>query len=359
MRIEEWKNFSDNKNKNRRRSQKEEVNSGRRKFLKLMGASGVALAGASVVKKLDNIFDWLDEDEKKEEVKKVEEIEEEDESSHVERRELKGAEKIAQEILDTFNLPAMRRRIDSEVFTKDFYMAQQFQESRGEKEAESKAGARGVYQNKPVSVMEVVEYLDFLRDKTADSPVDEKIDYLGPESLNREEAEEVSKWFTKVANYGRATGKLYLQSIHDPEYKYNNGKPNKDIFRGKSAREQQKRLLVAYHDGPAQRVNPSGASENGKNYVKYVFKHMETIEDLRTRLEKAGMSPDLDYAILKIMRELERKENKNTKENPKRREEVINFWLKKLQDSHMALWRKTGDVDDRISNREIRAVFSK
>lgn len=354
MGFENWREAPDqNVAKREREKDKDEEGMSRRGFLKAAGVATVAAGGVMAFNKIDRILDLFDKDEE------FEEIEEIEEKPRVEQRELSEAEKIAKEILDTFNLPAVGRRFDSKVFTKDFYMAQQFQESRGRKELESGSNAKGVYQNKADSVVEVVEYLDFLRDSTADGPAEARVDYLGPETISDKQAEEVSEYFKVVADYGRATGKLYLQAIHDPEYKYCDGKPNKDVFRGLPVKEQQERLLVAYHDGPAQRVNPKGASPNGRDYVKYVFEHMETIADLRSRFEKAGMSRDLDYAILKLMRELERKENRNNKEHPHARETAINFWIKKLQDAHMELWKKTGNPEDKISSDTIREMFPK
>lgn len=355
MGFEHWRNMPE---QDVTKKNKEEREMSRRSFLKAAGAASIVAGGVMAFNKIDKILDWFEEDEENEDIESIanggEEV-----SKEVEKRELSEAEKIAKEILDTFNLPAVGRRFDPQVFTKDFYMAQQFQESRGRKELESGSKAKGVYQNKADSVVEVVEYLNFLRESTADGPANERVDYTGPESITMEQAEEVSEYFKEVANYGRATGKLYLQAIHDPEYKYCDGKPNKDVFRGLSPKEQQERLLIAYHDGPAQRINPKGATKNGRDYVKYVFEHMETIADLRDRFEKAGMSRDLDYAILKIMRELERGENRNTKKHPHARETAINLWMKKLQKAHMDLWRKTGNPEERISNDVIRDIFPK
>jgi hypothetical protein len=157
--------------------------------------------------------------------------------------------------------------------------------------------------------------------------------------------------FLEKSDFGRATGKLFLLSMHDKKTAYNNP-PNPDVFRSKSPKKQQELLLLAYHDGPARRLNPEKASENGKNYVLFVRQHMATIADLRNRLERAEMSRDLDYSILKILQELDRKENQG------RTEEVINHWLKKLQEAHMVMWAQNDNFGQPLKNDEVRRIFA-
>jgi hypothetical protein len=267
-----------------------------------------------------------------------------------EMRELTGAEKIAEEILRTYNSPAVSQRFDSKVFTKDFVMAQQFQETRYDSSLVSSAGARGVYQNIDESITDVLKYLGFLRKHTANESADKRVDYAGPARISKQEVSDIGALFKQKDDYGRSVGKLYLLSIHDPETDYNT--KNRDVFRGKSPAEQQRLLLISYHDGPGQRLNPSGVSENGRNYVEKVFKHKEVIAGLRDSLQRSGMSRELDYAIIKIMKEMERKENRQ------RPEETKIAWLKKLQLAHMEKWKKTGDYNAKLSVAEIGRIFS-
>lgn len=366
---EDYKEFKPDWKKNKRKN--EPVNINRRKFLvtSVYGALGVASLVA--MGRLDDAIDFFSQDKELEE-KKDEELEikqpktkkPEDVSDALEPDGIKqenqldksrekhyAPEKIAQEILRAYNIPAVARRFDQDVFTKDFFMAQQFQESRGNQAAESNAGARGVYQNRPESVMGVVRYLAFLRRETGGFPAGERCDYAGPDNVSREEADKISALFLEKSDFGRATGKLFLLSMHDEATAYNNP-PNPDVFRSKSPEEQQKLLLLAYHDGPVCRLHPEDASENGKDYVAFVRQHMDKIADLRNRLQQAEMSRDLDYSILKILQELDRKENQA------KDEEVINHWLKKLQEAHMAMWAKNDNFGQPLKNNEIRKIFA-
>jgi hypothetical protein len=321
---------------NKKNKEDELKDPGRRKFLKdlLIGSAGLAVS----VSPLRKAFG----EEKKKEIKTI--------KPKIEKFEF-NAEKIAQEILRAYNSSAISCRFNPEVFTQDFFMAQQFQESRGDYQAESSSGARGVYQNKPVSVKDVIEYLAFLRKYTRNLPASQRCDYNGPNSISLKEAEEISKLFLEKADYGRATGKLYLLSIHDKESKYNNS-PNPDVFRSKSPERQQELLLLSYHDGPSCRLHPEKASENAKEYVHLVKKCMKTIADIRDRFERAGISRNLNYAILKILQELDRKENRN------KSKEVISHWLEKLQQAHRKKWQENGNIKESLNIEEISKIFA-
>jgi hypothetical protein len=257
---------------------------------------------------------------------------------------------MAEEILRAYSSPAIARRFDNKVFSKDFFIAQQFQESRGDHTAESSSGARGVYQNKPDSVIDVIKYLAFLREETKDLPEGKRCDYTGPMSISEEEAKKISSLFLKKADYGRATGKLYLLLIHDKDSGYNTGR-NPDVFRSESIERQQKLLLLAYHDGPTRRCYPQNASPDAKKYLQLVRRHMSIIVDIRDRLEKAEMSRELDYAIFKILQKLDDGENEG------RMNEAVSFWLKKLQEAHISKWRHGDNFGEPLDNSEIRELF--
>ena len=309
----------------------------RREALGLMAKGGAAIAGSVLgLKSLNSALKYIDKEEEKD-------LKEDNKSEKEESPEKKEARKIADEILRSYLSPDIYRRFNPQVFTKDFFMAQQYQESRYREDAESEAGAQGVYQDKPEATMEVVKFLNFLRKNNL-------CDYAGPDSIDLEKAKEIGNLFKEKGDYGRAVGKLYLLAIHDKESSYNN-KPNPDVFRGKTAIEQQDLLLIAYHDGPSKRLHPEKASDNAKEYIHLIRKHMKSIGTIRDQLDRAGMSSDLDYAIIKIMREMERKENKG------KPEETVVKWLKVLQEAHMKKWQETGNYEEPLTSQEIRNLF--
>jgi hypothetical protein len=256
--------------------------------------------------------------------------------------ELMEAKQLLDEVLRTYYNPEVSRRFDPEVFTKDFVMAQQYQESRYNEKAESEAGAKGVYQNLPVSIMDTIKYLAYLRKATKSKEDKDRCDYRGPESISEGLAVKMGELLKQKSDYGRAVGKLYLLAIHDKDYAFNQP-PNPDVFRGRSPEKQQELLLLSYHDGPPIRHRPNEASRRGREYVLYVRKLEEDIKIIRRRLEKNGLSRDLDYAIIKIMREME-KWNKNDQDK------TIDHWIGKLR---LAQDKKRSPID----NKDVWRVF--
>jgi len=260
------------------------------------------------------------------------------------------AEVLAEEILRVYNSPAISCRFDSDVFAKNFVIAQQYEESRYRADAESDAEAVGVYQVKPEAICEVIKFLSFLRGLTDGAEEKYRCDYQGPDMITETQAEAIGDVLKKKkSDYGRAVGKLYLLAMHDKNSAFNNS-PNRDVFRGKSPEEQQDLLLVAYHDGPSMRLRPERASRFGKEYVVAVHRRIKIIENLRKKLARAGLSEDLDYAIIKIMREMERKENR------KDPYAAADRWIVILRRAQLAKWKKEGK-DRFLEEAEIKSLF--
>lgn len=301
----------------------------KRKFLKqsLIVAGGVALAATGLNKLLDDDEEpknkeWGPKESMKKKTKK--EIEKNESKEHVvdrfertirekwmkskraeEIKKIKPKEnmnpkEIAAELFRLFSDKKIRHELlrffPAEVFQPDLFISQIYQESRGKKEAISKTGAKGVYQNFPGSVVDSVSYLGNMRRKGL-------IPYRGPSEINEVTAEKVINFFTKNGNYGRAAGKIYLQAIFNPVSAFNTD-PNENVFRGKSKKDMQGRLLVSYHDGPSTRYKEDDglvkaakerAVKKGKKYdfrdsaVYYrnkVFEYMDDCKIVRETYKK-------------------------------------------------------------------------
>jgi len=245
-------------------------------------------------------------------------------------------EEIAEEILRAFYNNEVVSKMPPEVFTPDFFIAQQFQESRYDKTRVSRDGASGVYQNLPVSIMEVVEYLNALRKK-------ENVDYQGPSKIDNKKAEEIKKILSKKEDWGRAIGKLYLLSIYDPDYKYNQY-PNKNVFADKSPQEIQKLLLISYHDGPGKRYNPEKCSRNARNYYRSVFNFKEEIKQIRKKLATFNFSGEEDYAVVLILRELDNYRDKE------KRSRMLKKFVQRIE--------KKQEENREFSHADLKEIFS-
>lgn len=208
---------------------------------------------------------------------------------------------IADEIVRVAQMPEIKKRFDKRVFTDDFFVALQFQESRAKTNAVSSKGAKGKYQVTPIAVKAVVEYLDDLREKNG-------LEYKGPSEISQATAKKIADLFAHNPQYDEANGKLYFLSIHDKDSQYNQ-KPNRDVFRGKSIKTQQRLSLYCYLGGPDLRLNPGKVDSSGRKYASNVFAYMKTSGKLRKEInhyfnfEKS----EVDHMILSFMREMEEK----------------------------------------------------
>ncbi|OGF25043.1 hypothetical protein A2303_05470 [Candidatus Falkowbacteria bacterium RIFOXYB2_FULL_47_14] len=263
-------------------------------------------------------------------------------------REKEKAIKIAEAVLETYNSKAVQSRFDTKVMSENFFMAQQFQESRYYSNQESSSKARGVFQVKPIAAIDDLRYLAFLNETTRELPIDRRCVYKGPGDMSFGQADEVTKLFLTNDDYGRAFGKLYSLAIHDPEFDYNTKNP--DVFRGKPVKEQRDMLWLCYHDGPGVRFHPEKASKEGIDYVKKNNMHMARIEKLRHEFESAGLPRNSNYAIIKIMRELDGV-------NDDKKDEVAGNWVKRLAAARKAKKSKTGISE--LGENEIRELFLK
>lgn len=205
----------------------------------------------------------------------------------------------AEEIVKVFKTKDLTNRFDSKVFTRDFWLALQFQESRFREKAVSPKGAKGSFQVMPIAIKSVVEYLYFLNEK-------ESIGYSGPSNISLEMAKRISNLFKNNSQYSEAFGKIYLLSIYDKDYNLNQA-PNRDVFRKRPVKEQQRLLLYSYHEGPELRLQPHQASSLSRKYVKNIFGFMNTICGLRKRLMRIGLKgEEADKTIIALMVELDR-----------------------------------------------------
>ena len=208
---------------------------------------------------------------------------------------------LAEEILRVSKLPAMVKRFDSKVFSDDFLLALQFQESRFNEKAVSSEGAQGKFQVMPVAIQAVVEYLEFLHGKK-----DGLSDYSGPQKISLSMAKKIGNLFEKNSQYDKAIGMIYLLLIYDKDY-YLNQSPNRDVFRKKSIREQQRLLLYSYQAGPGYRLTPGKALASSREYAQNIFCFMDTIKKLRSELHKNSYPKHkINLAIIEILRKADR-----------------------------------------------------
>ncbi|MCU0679076.1 MAG: transglycosylase SLT domain-containing protein [Planctomycetes bacterium] len=175
------------------------------------------------------------------------------------------AEATVKSCLTAYDELARRKDIwPADLFTDDFVIALQAQESKGDPKAVSPAGALGIMQVMPGTISEVHRYLG--KQKNAKG-----LKYDGPVELSDQEKAEIEKLILTKGDYGRAYGKIYLMRLFDNRHGFKIG--NEDYRLG-NIEEAQKNLLAAYNAGPG---NVSKVDKKGQRQMKWqIFWPAET-----------------------------------------------------------------------------------
>lgn len=206
---------------------------------------------------------------------------------------------VSEQILKNFGTDIVQSRFDSKVFTPDFWLAVQFQESRFNPKAVSHKGAKGDFQVTPIAVQAVIKYYYFLKQKKALTT------YHGPKKISFALAKKVCNLFASYPEYCEVFGKSYFVVIHDPEYIWNK---KKDFFRGKPIWEQRARLLYSYNAGPKYRYKKPLSSS--VLYANNIFVVMDKICFVRQELRQQGYNGrELKQQIKILMRTADKKGN--------------------------------------------------
>lgn len=327
---------------------KHNFNPDRRKFLKWAGGLAIAGSGASGAYKLAGMFSD-DENAKNNKPDSRKNLTQKDELTGKAREEYEAlktkqginplereTKNIADVFLKAYYELSRSKFWPADVFTTDFFIAQQLQESKYKKEAESQAGALGIMQNMEVSIKDVVRYLNKLKSRG-------KYNYNGPEELADKQLTEIKELIKERADYSRAFGKLYLIMLKDPQYGY--GIARNEYKRG-DIKETQKKLLANYNGGLGNVGNrPEGLwPRESKDYCKKVFNYMERIENIRQALKDNGFDQNNDYAVMLLAREMDKAKNKSE------RKQILDMYVNKIIAEQKI-------KDKPLTDEEIKLIF--
>jgi len=362
MTIETMSGFLDNQNpveKKKRFNNKEEASGmSRRNFLRLglAGALGTVIANQGIKSSIwKKTFDLLQDrsDEILEKKKKVcgenKEIkeeavdslegEEDNSSEDIEKNRNKSeAERTCDSYLEAYNeLSSQGKYFPEKLFPKDLLMAQQFQESKYDKDARSSADAVGVMQVTDNAVMDVGGHKS-IRSEKQDRGNDKEIKkarvrkvrreregYLYrlnkkglcsvevPKSLSEQEVDKVMELMV-VPDYCRSVGKLYLMQLWDKEDGYGIGRKH---FENGDIEKAQDEILACYNAG-ARRIKGKPKEKwlkEPRDYVEKIRKYRKMIQEITDSSERKLTSME----ILKILGEVYVVRN-----DEKRREKINN-----------------------------------
>lgn len=193
------------------------------------------------------------------------------------------------------------------LFTDNFFLAVQIQESQLKRDAQSSAGAQGIMQVKPITIKEVVRYLNILENKN-------DVEFDGP-PMHKLSPADINDLLTLINNngdLGRAFGKLYFAEL------FNHFDIGKDIYAQGGITKARKKLLVAYNWNPADfkknETQEKAWPLESQNYYKKIFRYMKILEKIQLKMNSMQMlskiedlSPILAIELKKYERELDEK----------------------------------------------------
>jgi hypothetical protein len=292
----------------------EKINLRRREFTKAAGGLLLGMAaGGGIVKAIDAIKSWdekppgaaegqeeplsdkkIGQTSELKEKKKKEPVKENNAKVNEGIFEKEKAELLVREAYRLYEKEEMRKRRPEDRFTDNFYIAHQSRETGYKKKAVSSVGAKGIYQNMPISVKDVAMYLTFLRKNNI-------VDYRGPENIKDITAEKITDYFSDKGNLGRIFGKLYLQSLNDPNFIY---KKYNYVFKNlKNPKDIQRRLLAGYYGGPKQMEKGNWAPQI-REYVDNVMGDQDKLNLIKIELDEIKFKGDENYAAMLVLKKI-------------------------------------------------------
>ena len=202
-----------------------------------------------------------------------------------------------------------------DLFTDDLFIAQQLQESKYDKAAESKIGAVGVMQNTRSSIQDVSRYLAKLKRY-------KNFSYNGKGKLNREEIEEIKWQIKQNADHSRAFGKVYMAMLGDDEHGYGLG--DKKYKKGNIS-GAQKEILAAYNGGLGRiayrdrngivrkpiRLKPENQwPDETREYCDKIFNYMQRLKNIKETFKEEGINiKNLD--AMRLAREMDKYDSRD------------------------------------------------
>ena len=162
------------------------------------------------------------------------------------------------------------------IFSQDFLLCIQAQESSFKKDALSPVGAAGSMQVMPDTVRDIINYINKI-----DSRVNFKKEDLSDETIN-----EIVKLIRQNYNLGEAFGKLYLAQIFNGFGIGQKSLENNWITLGR------KKILAVYNWGignfSKNPTNEESWPKETKDYIEKIFSDLETLQGINARLNIDG-----------------------------------------------------------------------
>jgi membrane-bound lytic murein transglycosylase MltF len=252
-------------------------------------------------------------------------------------------QEIAEKVLEKYNeLFEKGDFVPNEIFSDNFFIATQLQESGYNSKAESSAGAFGVMQTMPITIKEVVRMLDVWKRKEGIGFACKKYD-----DMTSADVQEIKNLIQEDNNYGRAFGKLYFAGL------YKIHKIGEKDFEKGDTKEAQKKLLASYNWNPKDfkkyENREKAWPKESRNYYKRIFRNMEYLELVKAKTKESQIKSNPNYISMRIVQNMNAYRKLNS--NDELFEKLLDKYIENLKLSESSRYRKLRDHEiDEVIN---------
>ncbi len=262
--------------------------------------------------------------------------------------ELTPMQNLAEEVLRSYHEIFRKENfLPPKIFSKNFLIATQLQESKYDPEAESHAGAVGVMQIMPNTIKDTIRCLHIFRKKGI-------TDFSGPKmnELSEEDIEELKNLIKEKADYGRAFGKTYFAALFKI---YNIGVSE---YKKGNTKLAQKKLLAGYNGGLKTRSLPERRwRKETKNYCRRIFTYMDYLDDFQKKLKQNNIKSNNDYLSMLLVKEMTT--YRKITAHDKLFDDLVNSYIAEIKNAENARQRALKDSEIKTITEKLHAKFTR
>ncbi len=322
------------------KAQENEIQLNRRNFLKILGIAGASLITGEIINKAYKILNNQSLDKENQiNLNTTREVNlqqrfNNSQISPVEnnsQKENKEEFKLADIFFQKFSeLSCQEKYWPHKIFTPEFLIAIQLQETKFNPKAKSRKGAIGIMQNMDISIKDVARFLTILAKKG-------KIKYNGPSDLTKKQLKEIKKMIKENADYSRVFGKLFLMTL------YHLYKVGQKEYQNGQTELTQKKLAACYNGGHSLYKKPEWRwPRESRHYAQKVMFYKHLLENIHSQLQKENIVSNQNYASMLIAKQAEKYKI--------RRNRIVKQYINKIKEIETKKGRPLND-------EELRQLF--
>ncbi len=301
--------FTESKKIKKLKKQKEkennEIQMNRRDFLKILNIIGASVVAGEIINKAYIFFNKPTINKKNQTLKEenatkktnMQNFNQPQQTENNYQKENKNKKKS--NLVNIFSqkfseLSSQEKYWPHKIFTPEFLIAIQLQETKFNPKAKSRKGAIGIMQNMDISIKDVARFLTILAKKG-------EIKYNGPTNLTNKQLKEIKKAIKENADYSRVFGKLFLMTL------YRLYKVGQKEYQSGQIELTQKKIAACYNGGYSLYKKPEWRwPRESRHYARKVIFYKHLLENIHSQLKKEHIISNQNYASMLIAQQAEK-----------------------------------------------------